>query len=103
MLHDFIFSMLSFEHHSSEHADTEDIEPALAEVEQVRVEQRPHYVADYDSQSVPTDQRPFAEQSQVSDPHRNERKGPDEPELDRHGENLIVRIARDRRSHASVA
>jgi len=59
VLSKFGLSLLSFKHRPAKNADTEDVEPALAEIEQVRVEQRSHYVADDDGQSVPSDQRLF--------------------------------------------
>ena len=88
---------------AAEHADAEDIEPALAGVDDVGVEQTRHDVADHDGQSEPGDQRALAKQCEMGDPHRDQHGGADEAELDRHGENLVVRVVGDHRARAALA
>src|SRR6516164_6426038 len=85
------------QHHTTGEADAEHIEPALTEVEQVRVEQRGHDVVGHDQKPEPRDQRIVTKQSEMGEPHRDERGGADEAELDHHRQDLAVRVRGDQR------
>src|SRR6516225_5055833 len=85
------------QHHTAGEADAEDIKPALTEVEQVRVEQRGHDVVGHDQEPEPRDQRAVAKQSEVSEPHRDERNSADDTELDHHRQDLAMRVRGDQR------
>src|SRR6185437_5377812 len=75
-------------------ADAEDVEPALAEIEQMRVEQRRDDVLHDDDHADPGDKPAAAEQHQVRRPHRQQYRRAEKAKLDGDGENLIVRIDR---------
>src|SRR6516165_6884671 len=85
------------QHHTAGEADAEHIEPALTEVEQVRVEQRGHNVVGHDQEPEPRNQRAVAKQSEMGEPHRDEHNGADEAELDHHRQELAVRVRGDQR------
>src|SRR5215469_9780400 len=85
------------QHHTAGEADAEHIEPTLTEVEQVRVEQRGHDVVGHDQKPEPRDQRIVTKQSEMGEPHRDERGGADEAELDHHRQDLAVRVRSDQR------
>src|SRR4051812_47476316 len=84
------------QHHPAEHADAENVDPARAEVEELRVEQRGDDVLDDHAGSDPGGHSFAAEQEQMSDPHGPKYAGAQEAELDRDRQRLIVRIVGDR-------
>src|SRR3954451_19617355 len=90
------------QHHAAEHTDAENVDPAWAEVEKLRVEQRAgdvlndHAGSDPGCHSFPT------KQEQMGDPHRPKQAGAHETKLERNRERLIVRIVGDRVLQARI-
>src|SRR5262245_26897120 len=86
----------SAQHHSAGQPDARDIEPPLAEIEQVRIEQRGYDVATHDDEPEPRNERAVAKQGKVGGPHRDEYRDADEAELERDREDLAVGIRGDK-------
>src|SRR5215510_5806878 len=80
----------SAQHHSAGQPDAGDVEPPLAEIEQVRIEQRGHDVATHDDEPEPRNERAVAKQGKVGGPHGDEYGDADEAELERDREDLAV-------------
>ena len=74
------------------HADAEHIAPTLGEIEQMGVEQRADDVLRHDDEPGPGGKPLAAEQQKMREPHREQHRGADQAELDRHGKGLIVRV-----------
>jgi hypothetical protein len=91
------------QHHPASDAYANDIEPALREIEQMRVEQRTDYVLDHNDKSDPLGQTVATEQQHMGDPHRPEDRGTDEAQLYRDRESLIVRIGSGNTSGAGFS
>ena len=60
----------AFERHAAGNADTQHIDPALLEIEQMRIDQRTENILRDDHQPDPGRQASAAEQQQMRDPHR---------------------------------
>src|SRR5262245_45736165 len=58
--------------HPAGNADPEDVKPAVAEIEQERVEQRSHHVLHHDDEPQPRHQAAVAEQGEMRDPEREQ-------------------------------
>jgi len=82
------------QHGAADDADAEHIEPALAEIEQMRIDQRGQKILHDDDGADPGHQSGAAKQQNMGGPHRQQHRGAEDTELDRHGENLAVRIDR---------
>src|SRR5215510_10327292 len=86
----------SAQHHSAGQPDARDIEPPLAEIEQVRIEQRGYDVAAHDDEPEPRNERAVAKQGEVGGPHGKEYGDADETELERYRQDLAVWIRGDK-------
>ena len=64
------FKRAIFQDDAAGDTDAEDVDPALDEVEKMRIEQRTDDVLHDDDKTDPRDQTAAAEQQQVRDPHR---------------------------------
>ena len=80
------------QHHTAGNADTEDVEPALTGIEQVRIKQRRQEIVGDHGHADPRDQSAAGEQQEMRGPHRKQHDRPNRAKLDCDGKNLIVRI-----------
>ena len=83
------------DHHAAGNADTDDVHPALVEVEQVGVEQRGEDVLNHDQKADPVCEPVAAKQQQMHEPQCIEHDDPDAAPLYSHVQGLVVRIVDD--------
>src|ERR1700733_2183145 len=88
----FVFDRIALQDHTANNADAEHIEPTVHEIEQVRAHQRRDSVLDHDDSTDPGGEARYAKQKIVCNPHRQQHDRADQAQLDRHRENLAVRI-----------
>src|SRR5580704_15949683 len=91
------------EHRAARNTYAEDIDPALGEIEKVRVEQARNEVLHDNDQPDPVGERRAPKQQQMPDPHRVEHYHADGSELDRNREGLVMRVVRDRSRSSCLA
>src|SRR6202011_5464255 len=89
---------------AAQDADAEHVEPALIEIEQMRIEQRrDDILRDHDQAAPGHEPLRAKEQRQVRDPHGVHDDDADEPELDCDRQRLLMRVLRyDRRGAAGA-
>src|SRR5262249_22116496 len=85
------------QNHTADDADAKDIQPALAEVEQMRIEKGRHDVVAHHKQAKPRGRRSAAKQGEMGQPHREKDNRAEEADLDRYRQNLIMRVGGDER------
>src|ERR1700730_967996 len=70
------------QHGATDDADAEHIEPALAEIEQMRIDQRGQKILHDDDGADPGHQSGAAKQQNMGGPHRQQHRGAEDTELD---------------------
>ena len=78
------------QNHSAGDADAKNIKPALAEIEQMRVEEGGHDVVAHHEQAEPRGQRNAAEQGEMGQPHRQQHKDAGKAELDQLTQKIVA-------------